>query len=119
MRTNSGSFLRTMQIPAAVPTVRTVKAEQWLRRRAKWVDVVLGALSAAGLVVESGAHRHDGHDVLTFVLALAVGAAVTTRRRAPLLALVVTLVLLLVALPITHSTHTALAIDMLSTATVA
>ena len=102
-----------------VPTVRAVRLGSWLRRQARWVDVVLGVVSAAGLLIESGVHGHDRHDVLSVVLALAVGAAVATRRRAPVRALVVTLVLLLVALPVTHSTHSTLAIAMLSAATVA
>lgn len=90
-----------------------------LRCRTQWVDVVLGVLSTTGLLVESGLHGHDRHEVLSVVLALAVGAAVGMRRRAPLIALVATLVLLLVALPITHSTHTTLLIAMLCAATVA
>lgn len=90
-----------------------------LRCRTQWVDVVLGVLSATGLLVESGLHGHDRHEVLSVVLALAVGAAVGMRRRFPLLALIGTLVLLLIALPITHSTHMALLIAMLCAATVA
>ena len=108
-----------MRTSSELPIVGAVSVQSWLRLRARWVDVGLGVLSGAGLIEESRLYGHDNHGLAAVVLGIAVAATVATRRRAPLLALIATLGVLLLALPVTHSTHATLAIAMLSAATVA
>ncbi len=84
------------------------------------VDVGLGLAGGVALLVEASQRGHGGWtEPVQVALAVAVGICLARRRRAPLISLAVTVVLLLLALPMMHSTHTALAVAMVSAATVA
>ncbi|BEP13092.1 histidine kinase [Acidothermaceae bacterium B102] len=80
----------------------------------------MGVAAAIGILGEGLARGHGGFsNVGDVALALAVAVCITVRRRSPVLSLAVTMGLLLLVLYLMHSTHTALAVAMLSAGTVA
>ena len=90
-----------------------------VRPSAALVDVALGAAAAAALLIEAAARGHGSDLPLHLALAGLSGVCLAGRRRWPLPSLTATLASLLLVLPTMHSTHTALAVAMVSAATVA
>ena len=83
------------------------------------VDLGFGAVAAASLLIEAAARGHGDDLALHLGSAGLSGLCLAGRRRWPLASLAATMCSLLLVLPTMHSTHTALAVAMLSAATVA
>lgn len=99
------------------PTVRWVRSPAPLP--AALVDIAGGIVAAVSLLVEAAVRSHGTPLPLHLVMAGITGGCLATRRRAPLASLAATLGSLLLLLPTMHSTHTALAVAMVSAGTVA
>lgn len=106
-----------MTRPGQWPSV--VRVRPSVRLPGPLVDLALGLVAAASLLVEAAARGHGDQLPMHVLLAGLTGTCLAARRRAPLWSLAATVCSLLLVLPTMHSTHTALAVAMVSAATVA